>query len=68
MFPRMTAMTVIRQLEKLPARERKKVFAYMGDLAARREDAEDRKAIAAARRDPRPDVLWREAKARLGLK
>ena len=64
----MTAISVIRQLEKLPARERRKVFAYVDSVISPREDMEDRKALAAARRDPRPSVPWKEAKARLGLK
>ena len=67
MFHRMTATSVIRQLEKLPARERRKVFAYVGDAVAQREDTEDRKAIAAVRRDPRPPMAWRDTKVRLGL-
>ena len=63
----MTATTVIRQLEKLPARERRKVFAYVENARALREDAADRKALAEARRDSRPLVAWKDVKARLGL-
>lgn len=63
----MTATQVIHQLEKLPARERRKVFAYMGTEIERREDAADRRAVAAVRRDKRPPVAWSEVKARLGL-
>lgn len=63
----MTALSVIRQLEKLPARERRKVFAYVDTARARGEDAADRKALAEVRRDPRPPVAWKDAKVRLGL-
>ncbi|MCX6940688.1 MAG: hypothetical protein NTX09_08130 [Verrucomicrobia bacterium] len=63
----MTATSVIRQLERLPARERKKVFAYVDTARALREDAADRKALAEARGDPRPPVAWKSAKVRLGL-
>jgi len=63
----MTATQVIRQLKTLPARERRKVFAYVDTELARSEDAADRKAVAAARRDPRPPTPWPEAKKRLGL-
>ena len=63
----MTATQVIHQLEKLPARERRKVFAYVGTAIQRREDAADRRAVAAARRDKRPPVAWTEVKKRLGL-
>ncbi len=63
----MTATTVIRQLEKLPARERRKVFAYVDTARARREDAADRKALAEVRRDLRSTVAWKDAKVRLGL-
>lgn len=67
MVPRMTATQVIRQLNSLPVRERRKVFAFVDTEIERREDAADRKAVAEARRDPRPPVAWTEAKKRLGL-
>lgn len=67
MFPRMTAMQVIHQLKSLPARERRKVFAYVDTEIERREETADRKAVAEARRDPRPPVAWTEARKRLGL-
>ena len=67
MFRAMTATQVIRQLEKLPARERRKVFAYVGSAIERREEAADRKAIAEIRKDKRPSVPWSEVKARIGL-
>ena len=54
-------------MKTLPARERRKVLAYVDTQLARREDAADRKAVAAARRDPRPPTPWPEAKKRLGL-
>ncbi|MEO5960840.1 MAG: hypothetical protein ABIZ49_14340 [Opitutaceae bacterium] len=63
----MTATGVIRQLEKMPARERRTVFAYVDAEIARREDATDRKALDETRRDSRPSVPWPEAKKRLGL-
>ena len=63
----MTATHVIRQLESLPTRERRKVFAYVDAELERREQEADRKAIAEARRDPRPPVPWPEVKKRLGL-
>lgn len=62
-----TATQVIRQLEKLPARERRKVFAYVDSALERREDIEDRRAIAEVRRDPRPAVSWKVVKGRIGL-
>jgi len=67
MFWRMTATQVIRQLEKLPARERRKVFAYVDSEIEHREAVADRKAIAEVRADPRPSVPWKEVKARLSL-
>lgn len=63
----MTAIQVIRQLENLPAQERRKVLAYVDVALRRREDAADRKALKAARSDPRPTVPWKSVKARLGL-
>ena len=63
----MTATQFIRQLESLPTRERRKVFAYVDAEMERREQEADRKAIAEARRDRRPAVAWPEAKKRLGL-
>jgi hypothetical protein len=63
----MTATQVIRQLERLPSRERRKVFAYVDAELERREDAADRAALAEARRDPRPAVRWEQVKARHGL-
>ena len=63
----MTATTVIRQLEKLPARERRKVFAYVDSVISPREDEEDRKALAAVRGDRRPPRAWKDVKARLRL-
>ena len=62
-----TATNVIRQLKRLPARERRKVFAYVDAELERREEKADRKAVAEARRDPRPPVAWEEAKKKLGL-
>jgi len=67
MFSRMTAIQVIRQLEKLPTRERRKVFAYVDSEIERREEIADRKAVAEARNDPRPTVAWKVVKARIGL-
>ncbi|MDO8544425.1 MAG: hypothetical protein Q7S40_28630 [Opitutaceae bacterium] len=67
MFRRMTATQVIRQLEKLPARERRKVFAYVDSALERREEAADRKAITEVRKDTRPSVPWSEVKARIGV-
>ena len=63
----MTATRVIRQLRGLPLRERRKVFAYVDAEIERREMKADRKAVAEARRDPRPPVAWEDAKKRLGL-
>ena len=63
----MTATHVNRQLESLPTRERRKVFAYVDAALELREQEADRKAIAEARRDPRPPVPWPEVKKRLGL-
>jgi hypothetical protein len=67
MFRRMTATQMIRQLEKLPTRERRKVFAYVDSEIDRREEIADRKAVVEARNDPRPPVGWKEVKARIGL-
>ena len=67
MLHRMTATHVIHQLEKLPSRERRKVFAYVDSEIARREEIADRKAVAEARKDPRPTVPWKTLKARVGL-
>jgi len=66
-FKVVTAIQVIRQLEKLPARERRKVFAYVDSALERREEIADRKAIEEVRRDPRPPVPWKVVKARIGL-
>ena len=63
----MTATHVIRQLARLPTRERRKVLAYMDAELERREQEADRKAIAEARRDPRAPALWTEVKKRHGL-
>ncbi|HVU33555.1 MAG TPA: hypothetical protein VHE61_08985 [Opitutaceae bacterium] len=63
----MTATQVIRQLKKLPARERRKVFAYVDGTIERREEIADRKAVAEARKDSRPTVPWSEVKKRIGL-
>jgi hypothetical protein len=67
MFQNMTATQVIHQLEKLPPRERRKVFAYVDSEIGRREEIADRKALAEARSDPRPTVPWKNVKARIGL-
>ena len=66
-LPVMTATHIIRQLKSLPARERRKVFAYVDTEIERQEEEADRKAVAEARRDQRPPVAWRDAKKRLGL-
>lgn len=63
----MTAIQVIRQLERLPARERRKVFAYMDAAIERREDEIDRMVLTEAKCDPRPAVPWKQIKARHGL-
>ena len=54
-------------MENLPARERRKVLAYVDVALRRREDAADRKAVKEARSDSRPAVPWKAVKARLGL-
>lgn len=64
----MTATNVIAQIKAMTARERRKVFHYVTTEAARHDEEFDRKALAEARRDPRPPVCWEDAKARLGLK
>ena len=61
----MTAAQVIHQLKKLPADERRKVFAYVDAELDRREERADRKAVAEVRRDPRPPIAWKDAKKRL---
>jgi len=63
-----TATEVIRQLAKLPIRERRKVYAYVDREIEQAEEVRDRKAIAEARKDPRPSVPWSEVKARIGLR
>jgi hypothetical protein len=67
MFQHMTATKFIRDLQQLPAKERRKVFAYVGASIAKREDASDRRAVAASRRDQRPTVPLSEIKRELGL-
>lgn len=64
----MTAIHVIRQLDKLPPRERRKVFAYVEAAIERREDEIDRQELAQAKCDPRPAVGWTKVKAKHGLK
>jgi hypothetical protein len=63
----MTATHVIRQLKSLPARERRKVFAYVDAELERREEKADLKAVAESRRDPRPAVSWDDVKAKHGI-
>lgn len=62
-----TATHVVRQLKSLPLKERRKAFAYVDAEIGRREERADRKAVAEARRDPRPPVPWDKAKKRLGM-
>ncbi len=45
----MTARAVIDRIQKLPSRERRKVFAWVDKELAAREDALDRKAVAEAK-------------------
>jgi hypothetical protein len=63
----MTATKFIRELQQLPAKERRKVFAYVGASIAKRQDASDRRAVAAARRDQRPAIPLSDLKRELGL-
>ena len=63
----MTATRLIRQIEELPSRERRKIFAYVSMALEQREIAADRKALAEARRDSRPAVPWEQVKAKHGL-
>ena len=67
MFSRMTATQLIHQLETLPPKEQRKVFAYVDAEIERREEAADRAAVAESRRDPRPSVPWTQARKKLGL-
>ena len=67
MFHPMTATQFIRELKQLPAKERSKVFAYVGTSISRREDAADRRAVTAAKRDKRPSVSLDQVKRELGL-
>jgi hypothetical protein len=63
----MTATQMIRQLETVPAKERRKMFAQVDAEIERQEEEADRAAVAASRMDPRPNVRWPTAKKRLGL-
>jgi hypothetical protein len=55
-----TAQAIISRIEKLPTRERRKVFAWVDHKLAEREDKIDRQAIAEAKAEiaagakPRP--------------
>jgi len=66
LFP-VTALQVIRQLEKLPPRERRKVFAHVDRELEKKEELADRKAVAEVRSDTHPAVPWEDVKVRLGL-
>jgi hypothetical protein len=63
----MTATKFIRDLQQLPAKERRKIFAYVGASITKRENASDHRAVAAARRDQRPTVPLSALKRELGL-
>ncbi|MBC7366373.1 MAG: hypothetical protein H7343_06095 [Undibacterium sp.] len=63
----MTATKFIRELQQLPAKERRKVFAYVGASIAKREDASDRRAVTASRRDRAPAIPLSDLKRQLGL-
>jgi hypothetical protein len=66
MLPAMTATKLIRELQQLPVKERRKVFAYVGACVAKRQDASDRRA-AAAHRDHLSAVPLSNLKRELGL-
>ena len=57
---RMTAQAIISSIQKLPSRERRKVYAWVDKKLAASEDELDRKAVAEARAEiaagakPRP--------------
>ncbi len=63
----MTAIKFIRDLQRLPAKERRQVFAYVCATIAKREDASDRRAVTAHRHDQRPAVRVSDLKRELGL-
>ncbi|MGA2052991.1 MAG: hypothetical protein ABSH19_06750 [Opitutales bacterium] len=56
----MTAQAIISRIQKLPSRERRKVYAWVDRELAARENELDRKAVAEARAEmaagvkPRP--------------
>ncbi len=66
----MTAQTVISRIEKLPSKERRKVFAWVDRKLAAREDELDRKAADAVKARiaaGEPTNSWGQVKKEIGL-
>ncbi len=66
----MTAQTIISRIEKLPTRERRKVFAWVDRKLTQREDAADLKAAREikARIDAGESTVgWAQVKREISL-
>jgi hypothetical protein len=67
----MTASVLIEQFKKLPSRERRKVFAWMDQELAQREDEQARKAakaVLAKIEAGEPTTPWPQVKKEIGLR
>jgi hypothetical protein len=67
----MTATVLIERIKKLPTRERRKVFAWMDQELAQREDELDlaaARATAAKIAAGEPTTPWPQVKKEIGLK
>jgi len=66
----MTAQVLIENIQKLPARERRKVFAWVNQESAAEEDAMDQQAaqaIEAKIAAGEPTTPWEQVKKEIGL-
>ena len=67
----MTATVLIERIKKLPSRERRKVFAWMDQEVAQREDELDfvaARASLAKIAAGEPTTPWAQVKKEVGLK
>ena len=66
----MTAQAVISRIQKLPSRERRKVYTWVDRKLAALEDELDRKAVLAVKAKidvGEPTVPWEQVKKEIGL-
>jgi hypothetical protein len=62
----MSAVEVILEIKKMPQGQRRKVYQFVDEQLRRQEDRRDNEAANRALKEQGENILWPEARKRLG--